>query len=78
MAPLRDVHVYVDDLRNDWNDRESAGRLRVTVVYRFSHCIQDAARKTRSKLEAGAWKGLVVNTSGGRVTVLATQEKWTN
>jgi hypothetical protein len=39
--------------------------------------IQDATRKRRPpSLNAGPWKGSVVNTSNNKVTVLATREKW--
>jgi hypothetical protein len=41
--------------------------------------IQDAARKRRLPcLDAGAWRGTVVNTSGGEVMVLSTPLKWLN
>jgi hypothetical protein len=39
--------------------------------------LQDAARKRQlSKMNAGVWKGSVVNTADGSVTVLATKDKW--
>jgi hypothetical protein len=73
-----DVHVYVDDLRTTGSTEKEcwAASQRVSTVL-ASLGIQDAARKRRAaRLDAGAWKGSVVNTSEGRVTVLATHEKW--
>jgi hypothetical protein len=73
-----DVHAYVDDLRatgvSESECWEASQRVSSVLA---SLGIQDAARKRRApKLNAGAWKGSVVNTADGKVTVLATREKW--
>jgi hypothetical protein len=72
------VLVYVDDLRatgqsekEGWMASQRVSSVLVTLG------LQDAARKQQlPSLDAGAWKGSVVNTSNGKVTVLATREKW--
>jgi hypothetical protein len=73
-----DVHVYVDDLRTTGATEEEcwSASQRVSSVL-ASLGLQDAARKRRAAdLNAGAWKGSVVNTSDEKVTVLATHDKW--
>jgi hypothetical protein len=70
--------VYVDDLRTTGTTErecwEASQRVSSVLV---SLGIQDAARKRRlPNLDAGAWKGSVVNTSDGKVTVLSTRKKW--
>jgi hypothetical protein len=73
-----DAHVYVDDLRTTGQSNLNCwmASQRVSSVL-ASLGIQDAARKRRlPSLDAGAWKGSVVNTSNNKVTVLATRDKW--
>ena len=73
-----DALVYVDDLRATGNTEQECwtASQRVSSVL-ASLGIQDATHKRRPpSLDAGAWKGSVVNTSNNQVTVLATREKW--
>jgi hypothetical protein len=73
-----DVHCYVDDLRTCGTTEKECWRAsqRVSSIL-ASLGLQDAARKRRlPKMDAGAWKGSVVNTAEGSVTILATRDKW--
>jgi hypothetical protein len=73
-----DVHVYVDDMRTAGSSEGECWRASQRVSATLASLgIQDAARKRRLPCpDAGAWRGAVVNTSGGEVTVLATRMKW--
>jgi hypothetical protein len=69
----RAVHVYVNDLRTTGATEAEcwSASQRVSSVL-ASLGLQDVARKSRTAdMNAGAWK-----CSGGRVTVLATHDKW--
>jgi hypothetical protein len=73
-----DAHCYVDDVRVTGPSEGECWQAsqRVSSVL-ASLGIQDATRKRRpGDLEAGAWKGAMMHTGDGQVSVLTTLEKW--
>jgi hypothetical protein len=73
-----DVHVCVDDMGTAGLSEGECWRASQRVSATLASLgTQDAARKRRLlHLDAGAWRGTVVNTSGGEVAVLAAPVKW--
>jgi hypothetical protein len=73
-----DMFVYVDDVRSSASTALGAWQAsqRVSSVLAFLG-LQDAARKRRDPgMETGAWTGSIVWTSGDKIIVKTTQEKW--
>lgn len=73
-----DVFIYVDDIRSCApTDLEAWKASQRTSTILGSLGIQDAARKRREPgMETGAWTGSVVWSSGEKLVVMTTQEKW--
>lgn len=73
-----DVIVYVDDLRIQGRDVETAWRLAHIIATRLQYLgIQVAIRKHRPPTRTpGAWAGAVLQTSDNSVTVSVSQDKW--
>lgn len=73
-----DLFVFVDDVRPTGSTKAEAWKACRRAGATLTHLgIQDAARKRRrSSMDPGAWAGVVVSSSEGRVTVLVSEEKW--